>query len=56
MTTNYEKIKSMNIDEMTEFFTDRSACDTCTCDLDENKCMAVGCKKGVKQYLESECE
>ena len=53
---NYEKIKAMSIDEMTEFLTNASPCDFCICDLDENKCMAIGCQDGVKQWLESEEE
>ena len=28
----------------------------CTCDMEENKCMAIGCKDGIKQWLESESE
>ena len=53
---NYEKIKTMTLDEMAEFLTDRSACDTCDCDMEENKCMAVGCLDGVKQWLQAESE
>lgn len=56
MTTNYEKIKNMTLDEMAEFLTDRSACDTCDCDMEENKCMAVGCLDGIKQWLQQESE
>ena len=51
---NFEKIKSLTLDEMAEFITDISACDACTCDMEENKCMAVGCRDGVKQWLQQE--
>lgn len=53
---NYEKIKSMTIDKMAEFLQDRSPCDICVCDFDDYKCMAIGCKDGIKQWLESEVE
>ena len=51
---NFEKIKAINIDEMAEFLLDRACCDSCKCNLDDNKCMAVGCREGIKQWLESE--
>ena len=54
--TNYEKIKAMSIDVMAEFLQDRSCCDTCKCDLDDNKCMAIGCYAGIKQWLLEESE
>lgn len=53
---NYKKIKSMTIDKMAEFLQDRSPCDICVCDFDDYKCMAIGCKDGIKQWLESEVE
>ena len=53
---NYEHIKTMSIEEMVELLMNRSACDTCYCDMEDNKCMAVGCKDGIKQWLESEEE
>jgi hypothetical protein len=53
---NFEKIKAMSIDKMAEFFVEDSPCDFCICDLDENKCTAIGCKNGIKQWLEQESE
>ena len=51
---NYERIKNMNIDEVVEFLLDRNCCDSCKCNLDDNKCMAVGCCDGIKQWLQEE--
>lgn len=53
---NYECIKIMTVDEMVELLMNRSCCDTCICDMEENKCMVIGCKDGIKQWLESEGE
>lgn len=50
---NFERIKQMTIDEMVNLLLN-SCCDTCVCDIDENKCMAIGCEEGIKQWLESE--
>lgn len=53
---NFEKIKNLTLDEMAEFFINRSACDNCTCDMEANSCMAVGCLDGIKQWLQAENE
>jgi hypothetical protein len=45
MTTNYEKIKNMNIDEMAEFFDDWGFIGAISQSVD-----------GIKQWLEEECE
>ena len=55
MMNNFERIKQMTIDEMINLLLD-SCCDTCACDIDENKCMATGCEEGIKQWLKSEVE
>ncbi len=53
--TNYEKIKSMTIDEMINHFAVLQLCDLC----DNNKkfdCKHSTCTGGIKKYLESEAE
>ena len=53
MTTNYEKIKTMNIDEMAEFLVDR--CSFCVFYKDDN-CWEQDCLVGHKQWLNQEVE
>lgn len=53
---NYERIKSMSLEEMAEFYENIAPCDMCTCDMDNNSCMAVGCKEGIMRWLQSESE
>ena len=53
---NYEKIKQISIDEMAMFLQDQNCCNTCICDLDYDKCMAIGCYDGIKRWLEAESE
>ena len=54
---NYERIKKMSIDEMAEWMQDFNLnilCHYCLgCDYEDG---AIGCIKGVKQWLEKECE
>ncbi len=54
--TNFEKIKSMTIDEMTEQLFFIFACDNgCPVKKDINyDCLFTGCKIGIKKWLESE--
>jgi hypothetical protein len=58
MTTNYERIKAMSVDEMAEFFVDCTSCEMCPrLDL----CADLGTtvneyKQVIKQWLESEAE
>ena len=63
MTTNYEKIKNMSIDEMVSFirnvandeyicsYCNDENCEQCFLDRDYSRC-----NKGIRQWLESECE
>lgn len=58
MTTNYERIKNMTVEEMAEFFSKFSICDHCpVCPLCDEK-MVTGdeCHKMFEQWLESESE
>lgn len=55
--TNFEKIKKMSIDEMSEFFGERGCCECCIYDNNfictpQNSC----CEGGVRKWLESEAE
>lgn len=45
MTTNYDKIKNMTLDEMAEFFDDWDFIGAISQSVD-----------GIKQWLETECE
>ncbi len=51
--TNYEKIKSMSIDEMANLL--EATCEFCVCFKEPRKC-TPRCKEGVKKWLESEAE
>lgn len=42
MTTNYERIKNMTVDEMAEFLTDSIVCEECPGE--------EGCKGGCKEH------
>lgn len=56
--TNYERIKSMSIDEMAEFLCDNFKCNICPA-FDGNYCPNSNlkiCSKAMKKYLESEAE
>jgi len=53
--TNFEKIKNMNIEEMTNFFNANSSCDMCS--NNHSVCSSeIRCVEGIKNYLESEAE
>ena len=54
--TNYDKIKNMSIDEMTEFFTKFG--DYCgnQCTYCPEKCLDGTCKKRIKQWLQQEAK
>ena len=54
--TNYERIKSMSIDEMADYFNEIFDC--CNCPNDMFLCEGNGyvCTKYIKQWLESEVE
>lgn len=58
--TNYEKYKSMSIEELTEKITDKILCIDCPC---FKKCIKTNvvkfspeCKAFIKKHLESEAE
>ena len=56
MTTNYEKIKNMNIEEMAEYITDINNCDQCPISSLKTKidCYELGCQKSMVKYLQQE--
>ena len=62
--TNYEKIKNMNIDEMTKYFYDHIQCDNCLAgevcdrvnDSDNNDLVMMSCQERFKMWLEQEEE
>lgn len=61
MTTNYEKIKNMTVDEMAEFMdyiNTQTACDKYCIYKDETSCVCKedDCKTVLKQWLLSEAE
>lgn len=51
--TNFERIKSMSIDEMAEFIYEHCCCDDCSL---PTSCLDKNCKKCVKKWLESEVD
>ena len=51
--TNYEKIKSMSIDELIEYIIG-SICLSCIYITENCDCKKFNCRKGIKQWLESE--
>ena len=60
MTTNYEKIKNMNIDEMARMIKDEMMCQCRFC-IYSKDCLGTDyqrtrCFDGIKQWLEQECE
>lgn len=52
--TNYERIKSMSIDEMVELIS-KGECYCCKQTTDQF-CVEMTCEQGIKQWLESEVE
>ena len=53
--TNYDRIKSMSVEEMAEYLSDHWSCVDCAFekDCDDNY---ISCHKNIKQWLESEVE
>lgn len=49
--TRFEKIKQMNIEELTEFL-NRFYCSNCCLNKEDCDLYSV-CRKGIKKYLES---
>ena len=52
--TNYEKIKSMSIDEMANLL--GNECEFCVCFNEPFLKCSRSCNEGVKKWLESEAE
>ena len=55
MTTNYERIKNMSLDEMAECISKTSTCGKCIL-ADSNSVCHCECFEGVKQWLLKEYE
>ena len=54
---NYEKIKSMNIDEMAIFLDDGFGCHKCSrYELNLKSCNYIDCSICLRQWLQKECE
>lgn len=52
---NYERIKSMTIDEMSEYlYNSKAPCYFCTHRAKDYDCFNGDCKQGVKQWLSLE--
>lgn len=53
--TNYDRIKSMSVEEMAEYLSDHWSCVDCAFekDCDDNY---ISCHKNIKQWLEQEVE
>lgn len=51
--TNFEKIKNMSVEEMTEFMV---LVNTCGCDCCKGICAVMNCNDGFKNWLESEAK
>ena len=57
MTTNYEKIKSMNIDEMAKYYATHLPKCCWMCAGTKNGCLReISCVSGIKQWLQEESE
>lgn len=58
MTTNYERIKNMTVEEMVEFFVDNIVCENCPaydyCDTED--VTYEDCPKFFMKWLQSESE
>lgn len=56
-TTNIEKIKTMNSEELAIFFDETGVgCHVCVCSESDNCEQHGGCVEGYKKWLESEAE
>ena len=60
MTTNYERIKAMSVDEMAEFFAHHNSCKKCVikkCKIHKSYIIPTNqCIWNLKQWLESEVQ
>jgi len=57
MTTNYERIKNMTVEEMTELLASSTCCDFCRYAYShEYMCDIAGCKSGTYKWLQAESE
>lgn len=56
MTTNYEKIKNMTVEEMAEFFSECIMCDDCPVSTfcDREMVTVDECPKILEQWLQAE--
>ena len=59
--SNYDRIKAMSIDEMVAFINHETdgICSCCILFPDKkDRCYAIAgmCERGIKQWLESECD
>ena len=52
--TNFDKIKSMSLDEMTEFLNRVGHCSCCVNEGKTDECSLDCCKSGVKEFLKQE--
>lgn len=54
--TNYERIKSMNLEEMADYFNEIFDCHNCPNDIFLCESKGNVCIKYIKQWLESEVD
>ena len=56
--TNYNRIKSMSVEEMAEYLSDHWSCIGCAFEkvCDDNLYRYISCHKNIKQWLEQEVE
>ena len=55
MTTNYEKVINMSLDDLAEFIRARTMCSFCVLRLTPKiNCNTVTCKEAIKQWLQLE--
>ena len=54
--TNYDRIKSMSVEEMAEYLSDHWSCIGCAFEkvCDDNLYRYISCHKNIKQWLEQE--
>lgn len=56
MMNNYERIKAMSIEKMTDFLSLHFSCEYCVGGSDYCNYSISKCEKSLKQWLESEVE
>lgn len=63
MTSNYERIKQMSVEDMAKLFYNSNdyceKCKFCPTDINDLHCpnySNMSCEEGIKQWLESEAE